>query len=127
MSFASSTVGPAMNLLRGGTLQSMAKALGVVVGAGLIGATYQIAHDEGRSIIHTMRLNSAHRRQRNEQIMLGLMNSELPTEIQTRLLGSRDAFKVGMRMLANGDFTPKEHAIVYTVLTGVTNAEVEAE
>jgi hypothetical protein len=127
MSFASSTAGPAMNLLRGGSLRSMAKAVGVIVGAGLIGATYQIAHDEGRSLIHTMRITGAHRRQRNEQIMLALMNSKLPIELQSKLFRSRDAFRVGMRMLADEDLPPADHAIIHATLTSVTSTEVQAE
>lgn len=127
MSFSTSAVDPVMRLFRGGTMRSMAKAVGVVAGAGLIGAVYQIAHDEGRGFIHTMRVNSAHRRQRNELIMLNLMNSELPTELQSKLFRSRDAFKTGMRMLADGEFTPKEHKIVRAVLINITSVDETVE
>jgi hypothetical protein len=82
MSFASSLAVPASSvlsnaraLLRGGSLRSMANAVGVVVGAGMLAAGYQLAYEEGRQIIGNLRNNAAVRRARNDAVVLALMRA----------------------------------------------------
>ena len=130
MSLTSSVVTPAGmaiksagNLLRGTSLPSMARAVGVALGAGLLAASYQIAYEEGRGLIHNMRVNAAHRRNRNDMILLVLLNSTLPVELQIRLLGSRDVFQLGMRMLTEETLLPEHHQIIHATLTRITNGE----
>jgi hypothetical protein len=73
MSFASSLAAPATigirsagRLLSGGSLQSMARAVGVVLGAGVLAASYQIIYEEGRTIVFNLRANAQQRRDRND-------------------------------------------------------------
>jgi hypothetical protein len=132
MSFASSLAVPAnlglktaRGFLRTPNLRSMANAVGVVMGAGMLAASYQIAYEDGREIIQNLRAASAQRRARDTAIILDLMNSELPLELQDKLRRSRDVVRTGMAMLANEreKLTPQHHAIIHTALTKVTHGE----
>src|ERR1700694_61927 len=114
MSFASSLVAPANigirsagRLLRGGSLQSMARAVGVVVGAGALAASYQIAHEEGRTIVFNLRANAQQRRTRNDAVILALYDLQIPIEIKEKLQRSRDVFRTGMNMLGDQTITPE--------------------
>ena len=61
----------------------MANAVGVVVGAGMLAAGYQLAYEEGRQIIGNLRNNAAVRRiARNDAVVLALMSTELPLQAQ---------------------------------------------
>ncbi len=126
MSLTSSLAAPvnvgirsAHGLLRGGSLQSMARAVGVVLGAGLLAASYQFAYEEGRTFVHNMRLSSAHRRARNDALMLVLLNSKIPIETQDRLRRSRDAVGACMRMLTNPTLPQDQHDVIHAALTKI--------
>src|SRR5277367_5501530 len=76
MSLTSSLAAPinvgvrsAHGLLRGGSLQSMARAVGVVVGAALLAATYQFTYEEGRCFVSNIRAASQIRRARNDAVL----------------------------------------------------------
>ncbi len=124
MSLTSSLAAPvnvgirsAHGLLRGGSLQSMARAVGVVLGAGILAASYQLAYDEGRTLIQSMRMQSAHRRARNEAILLALLETKLPLEMQDRLRRSRDVMARCMQLLTNAQLPEGHHAIIHDALT----------
>jgi len=134
MSLTSSLAAPvnvgirsAHGLLRGGSLQSMARAVGVVVGAGLLAATYQFVYEEGRAFVHNLRLSSAHRRARNDALMLVLLNSKIPIETQDRLRRSRDVVNACMRLLTNPAFPPDQHAVIHHALIKVLHGETVVE
>ena len=124
MSLTSSLAAPinvgvrsANGLLRGGSLQSMARAVGVVLGAGLLAASYQLALDEGRTLIQGMRMRSAHRHTRNEAVLLALLETKLPVELQDHLRRSRDVVARCMQLLTNGQLPEDHHAIIHGALT----------
>jgi hypothetical protein len=128
MSFASAAMTPASyaarsagNLLRGGTLPSMARAVSVVVTASVLAASYQIAVDEGRQFIVGLRSSSALRRARNDAALLLLMTSELPLELKDKLRRARDVFKVGMAMLTDPAVAQEDREIIHGMLTQIVN------
>jgi hypothetical protein len=86
----------------------MARAFGVVAGAGLLAAGYQIAYEEGRQVIHNMRSSSAQRRARNDTVMLTLLATDLPVQAQEGIRRSRDALRAAIA-LATDPATPEEH------------------
>lgn len=106
-------------LLRGGSLQSMARAVGVVFGAGLLAASYQIAHDEGQALVHGLRAGARHRRTRNDAMMLALVGTDLPLDLLAHLRRARDVFRTCMSMVTD-PATPDDHrAIIRTALSRV--------
>ncbi len=117
MSFATSLAVPASvlsyarNLLRGGSLRSMVNAVGVVVGAGMLAAGYQIAYEEGRQIIGNLRNNAAARRARNDAVVLTLMSTELPLRAQDSIRRSRDALRTAMKLVTD-ERTPENYRLI---------------
>lgn len=118
MSFASSlatpavaVVGSARALLRGGSLHSMARAVGVVVGAGVLAASYQIAYDEGRQVITNLRSAGQQRRARNDVVALALMSTELPLQAQDSIRRSRDALRTAIRLVTD-EATPENYRLI---------------
>ena len=117
MSFATSLAVPASvlsyarNLLRGGSLRSMVNAVGVVVGAGMLAAGYQIAYEEGRQIIGNLRNNAAARRARNDAVVLTLMSTELPLQAQDSIRRSRDALRTAMKLVTD-ERTPENYRLI---------------
>jgi hypothetical protein len=127
MSLTSSLAAPASlgirsarSLLRGGSLQSMARAVGVVLGAGLLAASYQIAHEEGQAIVHGLRLGARHRRARNDAVMLALFETALPLELLEHLRRARDVFRTGMTLLTDPSMPDDHRAIIRATLLRVT-------
>ena len=97
----SSVGGPissARQLLHGGTLPSMARAVGVVGGAGILAASYQIAYEEGRTFIQTIRTAFAARRDRNNAVVCALLSADLPLDVLAGLRRARDAFSKAIDM-----------------------------
>ncbi len=118
MSFASSLAAPASSvlssaraLLRGGSLRSMANAVGVVVGAGVLAAGYQIAYEEGRQIIGNVRNNAALRRARNDAVVLALLSTELPLQAQDSIRRSRDALRTAIKLVTD-EGTPENYRLI---------------
>jgi hypothetical protein len=107
----------------------MARAVGVVLGAGMLAASYQIACEEGRVIIQNLRVGAAQRRARNTAITLALMNSGLPLELQARLRRKRDVVRAGLAMLADDKdkLPPEHHTIIHGALTTVIQGESRQE
>jgi len=101
----------------------MARAVGVVLGAGILAASYQLAYEEGRTIVHNVRVASAQRRARNEAILLALMGTELPFEMQDRLRRSRNVVNTAFEWMTRADF-PVEHR---PHLQGVLNKVIGPE
>jgi hypothetical protein len=128
MSLATTLAAPAdlgfravRGLLRGGSLHSMARATGVVLGAGLLAATYQICHDEGQAFVHGLRVGARHRRIRNDAVMLALVATSLPLDLLAHLRRARDVFRVCLTMVIDPT-TPDDHrAIIRTTLSHVTS------
>lgn len=123
MSFASSLAVPASSvlsnaraLLRGGSLRSMANAVGVVVGAGMLAAGYQLAYEEGRQIIGNLRNNAAVRRARNDAVVLALMSTELPLQAQDSIRRSRDAVRTAMKLVTDEGTPENDRLMIREVL-----------
>jgi hypothetical protein len=102
----------------------MARAVGVILGAALLAATYQLAYEESRQVVHNIRVNSARRHARNEALMLILFRSTLPVETQEQLRRSRDTVASCMRMLTNPTLPVDQHILIHAALrqivTGTT-------
>ena len=111
----SSLSSPAMNgarrLIRGRSLPAMAKAVGVVAGAGMLAASYQIIYEEGRELVGSIRSNATQRRNRNDAVSLVLLTTELPIAAQDKIRRSRDAFRAAMA-LATDPSTPEHHRTI---------------
>ncbi len=115
----------ARGLLRGGSLLSMARALGVVLGAGLLAASYQFAYEESRMVVHNIRIAGARRRARNDALMLLLLSSPLPIGLQEKLRRSRDAVNASMRLLTSPALPRDQHAIIHAALTRIISGELQ--
>jgi hypothetical protein len=101
----------------------MAHAVGVVAGAGLLAAGYQIAYEEGRQVIHNVRTSSAQRRARNEAVVLALFDTDLPGPALNSIRQSRNALDAAMA-LAIDPATPEEHrTAIRTALKRLTRVE----
>ena len=124
---ASLAISSAKGLLRGSSLQSMARALGVAVGAVTLAASYQIAYEEGRTLVQDVRAGSARRRAHNTALLLVLMNSALPLELQDKLRRSRDAVQAGMALLTSQTLSSDNHQIILAALTKVTQGDHERD
>jgi hypothetical protein len=117
-----------MRALRGPTLPMMGRTLGVVLSAGALGASYQLAHEEGRGFINGMRQRAALRHGRNEALALLFTGSELPIGIQTTLLRARDIHKSAMKILLDPKLSPVDHEIIRLSLLRLRQHEMaEAE
>jgi hypothetical protein len=73
----------------------------VVVGAGMLAASYQIAHDEGQTLVQGLRDSARQRRSRNNALMLALVGTALPLRLLQRMHRSRDVFRECMTMVTN--------------------------
>jgi hypothetical protein len=124
---ASRAISSAKGLLRGSSLQSMARALGVAVGAVTLAASYQIAYEEGRTLVQNVRAGSARRRARNTSLLLLLMNSGLPLELQDKLRRSRDAVQTGMALMTSQTLSSDNHQIILAALTKVSQGGCERD
>jgi hypothetical protein len=93
-------------LLRGATLTAMARTVGIVVSAGVLGAIYHVVNDESRSLIQHARVRRQYRRQRHELILVATLGSNLDVQVQDKLLRSRDTFKTITALLIDPDTTP---------------------
>jgi hypothetical protein len=89
----------------------MVNAVGVVVGAGMLAAGYQIAYEEGRQIIGNLRNNAAARRARNDAVVLTLMSTELPLRAQDSIRRSRDALRTAMKLVTD-ERTPENYRLI---------------
>jgi hypothetical protein len=132
MSFTASTLPSRMgsptarSLMRSGSLASMARALGVVVSAGFMAVSYQIAYDEGRAIVQGMQSNAGFRRARNDALRLALFNSGLPLELQEALRRSRDVFRTAMNALTDQTINEEHRTIIHGILTRTVSHEVQS-
>lgn len=124
MSFSSTVGASAIRALRGPTLPLMARTLGVVLSAGAMGATYQLAQEEGRGFINGMRQRAALRAGRNDALILLFTGSELPIGLQTTLLKARDIRKSAMKMLLDPKLSPAHHEIIRQSLLRLRHAEI---
>ena len=115
----------ASDVLRGRTLHSMARAVGVVLGAGLMAAVYQFSYEESRQLVHNMRQNGAYRRARNDRLMLVVLNSKLPIEMQEALRRSRDVVRACQKLLTHPALPPEHHAIIHAALTQLITGETD--
>jgi hypothetical protein len=86
----------------------MARGLGVALGAGVLAASYQLAHDEGRQMIANLRNGAAQRRARNEAVVLTLIATDLPIQVQDSIRRSRDALRTTMALVTD-EATPPQH------------------
>lgn len=99
---------PRPPLLRGNTLQQMFRGVSMMAGASLMAAIYQLASDEARAGINGLRLRALYTRQRHELILMATVGTRLPSELQNRLLRSRDAWKAAMKILADPLTSPED-------------------
>jgi hypothetical protein len=89
----------------------MANAVGVVLGAGVLAAGYQIAYEEGRQIIGNVRNNAALRRARNDAVVLALLSTELPLQAQDSIRRSRDALRTAIKLVTD-EGTPENYRLI---------------
>ena len=89
----------------------MANAVGVVLGAGALAASYQIAYEEGRQIIGNMRNDAAVRRARNDAVVLALVSTELPLQAQDSIRRSHDALRAAIKLVTN-EGTPENYRLI---------------
>ncbi len=94
----------------------MANAVGVVVGAGMLAAGYQLAYEEGRQIIGNLRNNAAVRRARNDAVVLALMSTELPLQAQDSIRRSRDAVRTAMKLVTDEGTPENDRLMIREVL-----------
>jgi hypothetical protein len=98
----------------------MARAVGVVLAAGLLAASYQIAYDEGQAFVHSLRVTARHRRARNDAMMLALIGTALPLDLLDHLHRARDVFQVCMTLLTDPSIPDDHRAIIRGTLFRVT-------
>jgi hypothetical protein len=106
-------------LVHNGSLRSMARAVGVVCGAGALAAAYQIAHNEGQAFVHALRAGAQHRRARNDAVMLALIAAGLPIERLARLRRARDVFGVCIAMLTDPAIPDDQRELIRSSLARV--------
>lgn len=125
MSLASALAQPALRigsaLLRGPALAMMARSVGIILCAGLLAATYQLAGDETRAILNNLRLRSQYRRARHENILIALLGSTLAADLQDQLLRSRDSFQACMTLLADPQLAPESRTLIRQAIQQVCN------
>jgi hypothetical protein len=108
MSFASTLATPGAALtraipgvLRGSTLAVMSRTVGIVVGAGMLAAVYQVTQEETKVTLSSWRERRRYRVARHEALLIVLLGSLLSYPLQERLLASNDAFKTALEVLAD--------------------------
>jgi hypothetical protein len=133
MSYAQTLAGPAIQagskLLRGETIRSMARPVGVVLSAGALAAVYQVAHDEVRASLGSWRQRSQYRSQRHEVVLITVLGGQAgqPSPIiQQRYLHARDAFKESLAILTDATVTTEDRKIIQDVLNSLRPRVIEA-
>lgn len=87
--------------LRATSIASMGQKVGVVVGAGVLAAIYQIVGEEGRTILADIRRRSALKRARRDAVLIGLLGSTLSPDLQLILMKARNPYDTALKMLAH--------------------------
>lgn len=128
MSFANSIARPVIAagrpLLQGASLTAMGRTLGILVGAGVLGAVYQLTSDETKASINSMRIYGQFKRQRHEAILVATLGSALSPDLQNQLLRSRNAFKTAMKLLADPLLSVENRETLRSVIQSVCQSPV---
>ena len=80
----------------------MGRALGVVVSASVLAASYQLMLDEGRIFVRTLSARRQRRHARHELVLVQVLGKGLAAAAENQLLNSRDAFAEALSLLATG-------------------------
>jgi hypothetical protein len=127
MSF-SQTVGPAAKLggtlLRATSLGAMARAVGIIVGAGLLAAIYHTANEETRAVLHSIRLRRRYSQARHEAILIAMLGSSLDLTLRDNLLRSRNAFNEALALLVNPELSDEDRELVRSALYRSCNIQI---
>jgi hypothetical protein len=126
MSFASTLATPGAALtraipgvLRGSTLAVMSRTVGIVVGAGMLAAVYQVTQEETKVTLSSWRERRRYRVARHEALLIVLLGSPLSYAHQERLLASNDAFKTALEVLADPATEPRDRECIRAALRHV--------
>ena len=98
------------------SLKAGAKVIAAVFGAGALVAAQQLAYEEGRSMIGSIRDGIRQRRDRNGMIVLAAAGAALPLEIQDTLRRSRDAYAVALRIVTDRSVQSEHRDLLRTTL-----------
>jgi hypothetical protein len=101
----------------------MARAVGIAVGAGLLGATYQIASEEGKLLVSGFRANAQSRRARNQAVMLRLAVTDLPLSMLHALHRKRDVFGAALKISMQETTPPEHRTMLHTALSALVKGE----
>jgi hypothetical protein len=102
--------------MAGRSFQSMTKGLGIVLGAGLLGAAYQIAYEEGRTWITGIKSNGNQRRMLNQSVMMAILVTDLPIPAKDVIRRSRNAWDTAMALAMDVNTPEKDRKVLEQAL-----------
>ena len=95
--------------------------VGVVIAGGLLGAVFQIAHDELCVTLANLRLNSQLRQARHPGFPMAILGSELDLTFQEAFLHSRNAYAAGLRLLTHPGLSSRDRRVIRLALDHASN------
>lgn len=97
-------------------MASMGRTVGVLVGAGVLGAIYQIITEEARSQLQGIRQRAHLKRVRRDAVLIKLLGTELSPELQLALAVSRKPYETAIRLLALPQISTRDKELIRDTL-----------
>lgn len=121
---AKAAIGTGSRILRGATIAEMGRAVGVVVSAGVLAATYQLMLDESRNLLRGYSIRRNFRQRRKEALLVTTLGSGLDVAVQDRLLLAKDPFHEGLLILADPDVATRDRETVRNAMKDICGQDV---
>ena len=104
------------SVLRGSSLGMMSQYLLTILAAAVLAAVYQLTQEETKRIIEAIKSRSRYRSERNDELLLEVLGSQILPDLQDRMLRAHDTFRVAMKILADPTVDYEDKKILKEIL-----------
>ena len=104
------------SVLRGSSLGMMSQYLLTILAAAILAAVYQLTQEETKRIIEAIKSRSRYRSERNDELLLEVLGSQILPDLQDRMLRAYDTFRAAMKVLADPSVDYQDKQILKAIL-----------
>jgi hypothetical protein len=94
----------------------MSQYLLTILAAAILAAVYQLTQEETKRIIWAIKSRSRYRSERNDELLLEVLGSEILPDIQDRMLRAHDTFRAAMKILADPTVNYQDKLLLKQIL-----------